>query len=64
MTQAQLMAIYNASLGVGEVEAVEAVYLTGYYAGKGTAPPTNANGILPALAAPTNTVTLTKPDLR
>lgn len=64
MTLAQLMAIYNASLGVGETEAIEAVYLTGYYAGKGTAPPSNPNGVITALAAPTNTVTLTKPDLR
>lgn len=64
MTLAQLMAIYNASLGVGETEAIEAVYLTGYYAGKGTAPPSNPTGAMVALAAPTNTVTLTKPDLR
>ena len=66
MTLSQLEAIYKANLGVGPLEALEAVYVQGYYDGKGTAvtASTPVAGIIASRTAPTTIVQLTKPDQR
>lgn len=66
MTIAQLLAIYNAALDVGHIEAVESVFLTGYYLGKGSNPPGTVIGLVGQITAPTaaQTVKVNKPDLR
>lgn len=65
MTLAQLEAIYKANVAVGHLEALEAVYTQGYYAGAGSSvgsltPPS----VVAAQTAPTTIVSMRKPDLR
>lgn len=66
MTLAQLEAIYKANLGVGPLEALEAVYVQGYYDGKGTSvsSSTPVAGIVASRTAPTTIIQMTKPDQR
>lgn len=66
MTLAQLEAIYKANLGVGPLEALEAVYVQGYYDGAGTSvnAQTPVAGVVASRTAPTTIVKLTKPDQR
>lgn len=68
MTLDQLQAIYQASLGVGHLEALEAVYVQGYYAGADTSVSSTVQiaGLVKAQTAPSPTtlVKLTKPDQR
>lgn len=66
MTLAQLESIYKANIGIGHLEALEAVYAQGYCAGAGTTvtSDTAKASIVSKQVAPTTVVTLTKPDLR
>lgn len=64
MTLAQLEAVYKANIGVGHLEALEAIYTQGYCAGKGTTVTASTPSQVPSQSAPTTIVSLKKPDLR
>lgn len=64
MTLAQLESVYKANVGVGHLEALEAVYTQGYCAGKGTTVSASTPSQVPTQSAPTTIVKLAKPDLR
>lgn len=64
MTLQQLEAIYKANIGVGELEALEAVYTQGYLDGAGGTVTASTTSVVGSRPAPTTTVKLTKPDLR
>lgn len=66
MTLVQLEAIYKANLLVGPLEALEAVYLQGYYDGAGISitSTTSHTGVLASRSAPSTLVILKRPDLR
>jgi len=66
MTLTQLEAIWKANIDTGRLEAMEAIYVQGYYDGKGTSinSQTPVAGVVASRTAPTTIVKLTKPDLR
>lgn len=64
MTLAQLEAIYKANIGLGPLEALEAVYTHGYFDGAGLTISANSASVVPARPAPTTIIVLKKPDSR
>ena len=66
MKASDLDTIYKASLPVGHVEALEAVYMAGYYAGKGISitATTQIAGIVITQTAPAVTPVISHPELR
>lgn len=66
VTLVQLEAIWKANLGVGHLEAMEALYVQGYYDGAGTSITANTpiSGVVASRTAPTTIVKFTKPDQR
>lgn len=64
MTLAQLEAIYKANIGIGPLEALEAVFTHGYFAGAGLTPSATSASVVPSTAAPTTIIVLKKPDQR
>ncbi|HEV2390086.1 MAG TPA: hypothetical protein VGS04_05105 [Nitrososphaerales archaeon] len=66
MTLAQLEAIYKANIDIGHLEALEAVYVHGYYNGAGTSigASTPVAGVVSGRTAPTTTLKFSKPDQR
>lgn len=64
MTLAQLESIYKANIGVGPLEALEAVYTHGYFDGAGLTISTTSASVVPARPAPTAIIVIKKPDQR
>jgi hypothetical protein len=64
MTLQQLEAIYKANLGVGELEALEAIYTQGYYDALGIVVTPRTISVVGSRPAPVAIVTLKRPDLR
>jgi len=58
--------IYKASLPVGHIEALEAVFMAGYYNGKGVSitATTQIAGVVITLTAPSVTPVITHTELR
>lgn len=66
MKLTDLESIYKANIDTGPLEAMEAVYLHGYYDGAGTTitATTATIGVLASRPAPTVLLKIKKPDLR
>jgi hypothetical protein len=66
VTLAQVEALYKANIQIGHLEALEAVYVHGYYDGAGTSlsATTPLANVLVTRTNPTTILTFKKPDLR